>query len=1691
MRDLDCWNALTDPERSDDELVEWLDALAELSASDRWPYFARVEALLDHDAPAVRVAALAAFEGATGLGARTALVRALDDEEDAVRAAAMRSCAVVGRMDRLLWVHGLYHPRSDVRQQTLEAMPSHAAMPQWSLLPLLGDPEVGPMLEARLLVHGLEPGSVGDLMRLTKRGGLATGLVFRCLASLDWRHQLEAIVTVFSATRNPAPTKDEPLGEQILAWRSQSDSLDELVRTIISGAMAEDPHATSIVEQWLHDVASGGALTDHERRLAISVVVVLSKLDWWPLGLALALAGFPGLARLMHPDRLWPALPHYARAVQGSLPSEVQDGLFEHVPWDAVSIDGLTGLVRLAGPNAFDTLLQHPDLRRDALVNAMVEDPDAGGRLLAVPVQTRRDKSARRTLLLDVLNQHGRATATLIAHAAVRLPKEALLLLEARPSDWGEAEQDALLREVLAALASLDRNGAIRERHVTKLARHPPFNTVAALSAVLEQALSGGFVHHLVTQALVALGSSVVDDLSGAALQRLVDLDRKEDALPWALQQEVAKALQHHGHSGIQAWAREVLAPVEVAMARLAEASPGRGLTNAELNRIKTATPKQLATALAPALSARSRGVVEALDNRKPQPSIEACLALLLSGDRLESVGRLLEDYSESTDAFWHELETRAVKNFGQDDQVGTAMAAWLWRWDRPFSVFVSWATDQAQDLAAVLARSLELPSTRLRHRLWQAVRHLCGRWRWRVPTTLVEVAHDRFLTIVVRSFDGANATSGSPRAYVASRPDFADVTRQAALILNAMVHLGIDLSAYREPVEARLGELPPRTVAELAAWLGVEPPSGTEEPPGETVEVPQGVESLTDVAVLIDIVQRGERGWAELASLRLLELPEGGRALVHALVETPGRNPAVLCQAVALVSDSDALRLLAETLADPSRPPQVRFHVALALAEGAFLDDVDCVEPAVAAMVAPHTDEARSWLDHARFTRWLAHAPSDRSMELAIALVDSPHFPAYRWAVLLLIEEPDGREIEPLRRFLRHGRNRMAKIRLTAAEALATRGDSLGAPILAARRMEQVRNDTQPFVELAPRGADEVARAGVLAGTDLVPPSALLTAVVASHVPLFERTRAALAILNDCDQEAVQREALNHLDNRHIKQRVVGRLARVVLWGRDQARDLLDRDFGVQLIGGESLGYTRLEQDRVYVNPLPLLRRERNGAAILKGLLIHELGHHLYNASREGLEVWKRAGEKKLQRLHNLVCDEHLERNLRSMKPGYDLVLKRLAAWAFLHTRTDIHVLTLIERLGMSVDRLIATSMGVARTVGCVTIEMGRLFRQLEAEGSSFARFVRALRMGLGNRHGDPLVEKGLALFGKGFRKLDNEGLWKVTLALHELFGDDVNLMDLVDLHETSAGGDGEAIPGGRGVTDEEVQGKADELQRIREKPKGFGEGAAGPDTINVGDETEFDRIETIEVLSHDPVAHARLARDVQRPASQLRAALADLGLATRPVKPRTQGHRIDRGRLVHAALRRDPRILVSRVRMPANDLFVGVCVDCSGSMGGARLERARRFATLMAEACRGLASVDLRTFGFTDSKLFDAGNAMRSAAHALRTEGGNNDAAALHHVATLARRSPRDVKLLVMISDGLPTECTSNALIGLVRRLSREGMACAQVAVAPIREPCFDHYVEVLNDETGDAVRRFGRIVQGLVATTMRARR
>jgi nitric oxide reductase activation protein len=286
-------------------------------------------------------------------------------------------------------------------------------------------------------------------------------------------------------------------------------------------------------------------------------------------------------------------------------------------------------------------------------------------------------------------------------------------------------------------------------------------------------------------------------------------------------------------------------------------------------------------------------------------------------------------------------------------------------------------------------------------------------------------------------------------------------------------------------------------------------------------------------------------------------------------------------------------------------------------------------------------------------------------------------------------------------------------------------------------------------------------------------------------------------------------------------------------------------------------------------------------------------------------------------------------------------------------------------------------------------------------------------------------------------------------------------------------------------GITDADVYREGDRLDRRTPSTavKGIARTGGGKQ-LNVGPDERFDTIHQIVPMPFDPQAHAALARQVSHHARRFRRHLQDLGLGRRTQRHRLRGYRLDRARLPSLVAHGDPRILIAREWAVETDLFLGVLIDCSGSMQGKKIEQARLFGTLLAEAAKGLPGVALRLFGFTDSQIYDANDARRPAVHGLTASGGNNDAAALWHAAQQAIASRAKARLLVMISDGLPTECTVAALRALVARLTRRwNLCCAQVAVESLTEVCFPHYVVLEEDDLDLSVRRFGTIVARLV--------
>jgi hypothetical protein len=1086
-------------------------------------------------------------------------------------------------------------------------------------------------------------------------------------------------------------------------------------------------------------------------------------------------------------------------------------------------------------------------------------------------------------------------------------------------------------------------------------------------------------------------------------------------------------------------------------------------------------------------------GVAETLACRLPSKSVEEtttiAAALLACSDEVDRCVEVFSRNDEQANVDADEITAMLRDLIGADQPGGTSVMqtgmlalAWLYPWEAFAFRFGDHELKGPPAVIYWLRFAAKCRSLLLGHRIAMSVARTIALW---IARERPRAANLFSLDVVNELIDMLPTKLGVPAAGLLVRGYRAGFASVADVVVS-------------ERIEALFPELTDEVRNVFLGWIEA-PMSGTLQVQTRatrrdtTVDVAAAIARSTDMQQLAVWLADAHTGVVEDAIVRLIELDAAGmRVLIAALSAQPPLPCATTIAESVELWPSEYLRAAIELVdAEHSMSPLLRFLVAV----GVFgMVDVNQREGLLAKigrlLLLPCET---SWVQSADVERLSHLIPESDRLSWMKQWYRSPHPHVYRWAVNTLLNtvSGDGRG-EHLEQFLRLGSDRDEKLRCKVARTLWATGNYCGLPLLVA---EAVKAKFE-------RGAVEAFKG--MPG-EMVPLTVQsLLAAGRSHVE--ESHVVMLAIFaNDSDQpvsstEVVLHEAVDDASRRTAGELIrhgVGRedklqrIAHVFAHGVQLGRELTGRLFKIEMIGGDAFGYTRLTEDRIFINPMPLLKGVAGGNDIVEGLILHEFGHHLYHSEPRAQEIWKQADRDGLGRLLNVVADEHLERNLRAVDVVFGNQLKRLGAYAFNRGATDFAVQNLIESLaGSTLAVLSEHPPAVSRDPYCVRIQGGLTLQTLEKRGQSFARFFRALRLGLGNRHDDPKVAEALALFGKSFRHLDMAGLMKIVHELRRIFAEDTNLIRWLNQDTLCDDSETDIEIAADGLNSDDIWR---EVMRVTRPPGGGSdEKSGGRLVINVGDDVSFNTIHHVVRLPHDPVAHRKLSVTVARHARQFRGFLTDLGVSHVAVTRRTSGRRVDRGRMLDLVLHHDPRVLISRQPKFNNDLFLAVVVDCSGSMQfDDNIAKAKLFAAMIADACRNLAGVDTRLFGFTDEAIYDCGDASRPCVSQLNAGGGNNDAAALWHASQVATQSRRAAKVLVMISDGLPTECSTTALRCLVKRLSRQkGLVCAQVAVRPLSEKCFEHYIELTESDTSVAVRRFGGIVAGLVRKSMQSR-
>jgi hypothetical protein len=1694
MRDLQLWRLLRRRYFEPDEIVPLLRDLATRDLNERMPFFGLLPAALLHPSAEVRAAAVAALRGARGYLGLRHIVIALHDRDAAVRLAAVEALrdSLAGD-DWPRWAHALFHPDPAVREAAL-ATDRPFPPPEWQRFYLWPDPIWHETVHRQIEALALPGAAMSLLFDYVHRGMIEPPLARRWASRLswdDWLHWWQNELPGEHANYdNLRQSVWQPDGARALLQGYRFDERIDQAIHLFWESDPPDPPGQPDPSQRFFDLILENSLERPESFrawLAFTVLcIAVQRKTWHPRAAELIAvlqpeflacswvprevrhAAIAGLHRIgdrcprIPDERVRPLLQAVPLAGAAGLsapdtsPQREQGDtsplagagrLCDVCRDDAGRLDpwAVGGILRLLSEKPYQRLLEWVGL--DPVVAALQHDVD---RALPFLDLTDDGPQGRKHLILEASIRLAAPQRTrFLALLARELGGKDLDVLEAL--DGQEACQ--VFGQVLAlgepvdrpswATASADLADKLSRALVEALDLF--LHTWLAHPSAERSWLGLGMLQRLCRQAKPKLLVRAVAGLEPPLLGRFLAVTPLCLGLTQNLETQLAKALADHADEGVRSWAGTRLGDED-----------GAGLPRARL------------------------GLCELLRQRADLsgPSLDVCQLLLGSHDPLPAVAEQFARFYSEDEAFLKQLDSQVGNSYRGKKRLPILAHAWLGRLDQHALAFGALVGSDPGGWAAVLRAAGSFPVAVLRQRFWSATLRLLQLWRDAEPFRLAPVWSPALGEVLTGALTS-------------------DVAETAARIL-LLWRERAPASPLPPGLEGRIAALLP-TLPEpvrqlLSPWLeGValpptpEPPTTPEPAPSETDLLRRQILGSSDLDFLADCAARPDEAMAAEATRRLVALGEPG---VGRLAEVLARVPPPPCVASLAVSVQDwpegpALEAMRQLVRRKEADPEVRFRVGLDLHERGEPD------------LLPHLlDAAVSEADRTWFSvddwNWLRSLAPD-PLALAVALVRSPQRPALAAAVgeLVAVEEANPEVRRALLLALEAGTEVERPLRRAAAEWLAAHGDTASVlPLL----LQDEPSSEPPYPQLLARlpfeMVDSVVNSVLMAGQGEPAEEMLLGLLRADGVNIFAREEAYGKLLARANSQSVRQAAREEVKKSRFGRRSfkLRRVGETFAWGVNMGRQLTGKLFSIEMIAGEQLGYTRFRENKLYITPMPLLRGVPYAREIVRALILHEYGHHMYHRGDASEAVWRQSEQEGLQRLLNLVSDEHLERNLRALDRNFGDMLKMLGSYAFQRSTRELAVENLLYTLqGSSFDVLVGTPLRTARRRGCVSVESGAILAQMERAGMAFARFMRALRMNLGNRHNDPKVAEALALFkGARFRHSTMAEMLEIARKLREIFGAEAQLLESFGQDEALEVDETDLDEAGEGITREEVQRETQRQFDPRRRRTDSDHPPLLPSHgLNLSPEEEFDKITEVRVMPYDPAQHAALAQPVARQAVKMRQYLQKLGIGLEQQRFRLSGRLFDRTRAQAVVLRSDPRMLISRSLKQKTDLFLGVVIDCSGSMSYYEsMEKAKRFGALLAEAARGNPGIDLRLFGFTDQVIYDAGNATRCAVHSLVASGGNNDAAGLWHAAQVARASKRKAKLLVMISDGEPTECSVAALKALVERLTRRWkICCAQVAVQPLTEICFPNYVLLEENNLDECVRRFGAVMARLV--------
>lgn len=237
--------------------------------------------------------------------------------------------------------------------------------------------------------------------------------------------------------------------------------------------------------------------------------------------------------------------------------------------------------------------------------------------------------------------------------------------------------------------------------------------------------------------------------------------------------------------------------------------------------------------------------------------------------------------------------------------------------------------------------------------------------------------------------------------------------------------------------------------------------------------------------------------------------------------------------------------------------------------------------------------------------------------------------------------------------------------------------------------------------------------------------------------------------------------------------------------------------------------------------------------------------------------------------------------------------------------------------------------------------------------------------------------------------------------------------------------------------------------------------------------DTLAFNAINNIEHVAMDADFIEKVTPLVSQLAQVLRPALARMGHTSRDYEDQNEGHDlIDELEQIELG---QTAIFIDDQADDRTSVHVEVAVDCSSSMhsatnilkAGEKFLSAKIVGLAVEEAIRGQQGMSFHGWGFTDRAIYDCGTAGKRGISGLVCLGGNNDSAMLDHMGKSALNSGKVVNILLMISDGQPSDCSWGSLNFLKHKYEAIGMIPWNFLLEDIGESAFENNSTLIQDK------------------------